>query len=341
MDGKPRNQNAFVRPHLIVVPASVITNWMNEFQKFCPDMVVVKYHGSQDERQEIQSRLRKSFRTSRKQEPLDVVLTTFSYFSSEVADDRNFLRKLNFDYMVVDEAHCLKNAKGARYRNMAKFQTTHRLLLTGTPVQNSPKELMCLLCFLMPLFKHSRTEEDDDGGQKMLDHFVTLQQANQQDSQSANGYKKLKQLLAPFVLRRRKVEVLAQMLPPKTRKLETVPMDETGRKIYGSLLANYADGRSSSVTQSPKQFKFSDSSANNHLFTSLRKAANHPLLLRTRYLKDKEKKHMAYHFLQNGFFGRDATCTFDLVKKELDGFSDYAIHCACLEMIEENPLRKV
>ena len=119
------------RPHLIVVPASVLSNWMNEFKKFCPGMTVVKYHGSQAERGDIQDHLRRSLSKSSQKLPLDVVLTTFSYFSAERSDDRNFLRKFKFDYMVVDEAHCLKNPKSLRYRNMAKFSTAHRLLLTG------------------------------------------------------------------------------------------------------------------------------------------------------------------------------------------------------------------
>ena len=114
-----------------------------------------------NERIEIQNELRQSLPTAKNPLPLDVILTTFSYFSSEKEDDRRFLRKFNFDYMVVDEvrytaskislrfsflfssfafselllplrkAHCLKNAKGLRYRNMDKFSTRHRLLLTG------------------------------------------------------------------------------------------------------------------------------------------------------------------------------------------------------------------
>ena len=101
--------------------------------------------------------------------------TPCSYFSSEKSEDRAFLRKLDFTYMIVDEAHTLKNPKGARYRNLSRFKTTRRLLLTGTPVQNNPKELMALLTFLMPLFNHRRkkdyergdSEGKNDGGEKV------------------------------------------------------------------------------------------------------------------------------------------------------------------------------
>ncbi len=95
------------RPHLIVVPASVLSNWMNEFSKFAPDMIVRKYHGNQAEREEIRSEMETQFIHGN--EPLDVVMTTFSYFSSDSnKGDRSFLRKFEFDYLVVDEGHTLK-----------------------------------------------------------------------------------------------------------------------------------------------------------------------------------------------------------------------------------------
>ena len=90
------------------------------------------------EREEIKTRLREylpkkkgPLRMGRFRKKLDVILTTYSYFSSEKSDDRSFLRKFDWDYMVVDEAHCLKNPKGQRYKNMDAFSTDRRLLLTG------------------------------------------------------------------------------------------------------------------------------------------------------------------------------------------------------------------
>ena len=76
-----------------------------------------------------------------------------------------------------------------------------------------------------------------------------------------------------------------------------------------------------------------------HIFTSLRKAANHPLLLRTRHMSSDSIEILSNLLLQYGYFGRDASCTLKLVQNELEKFSDYDIHCAALDLIHEDPTR--
>jgi len=126
---QPILSNQATCPHLIVVPASVLSNWMREFEKICPGLVVQIYHGTQEERMVLRSKLRLRPVGS---PDIDVILTTFSYFSNERSDDRKFLGKIQFDYLVVDEAHSLKNPKGKRYQELDRIKTSHRLLLTGT-----------------------------------------------------------------------------------------------------------------------------------------------------------------------------------------------------------------
>lgn len=324
------------RPHLIVVPSSVLSNWQNEFAKFCPEMKVVKYHGSLKERTEIKQSLRNHLSGGPNQkDQIDIILTTFSYFSSEKDDDRTFLKKFEIDYLIVDEAHCLKNPNGARYQNLYKFKTSHRLLLTGTPVQNSPEELMSLLCFLMPLFAEGAQVEFGDenesrahAGQKMLRHFVEMEGGDVKDDSAA--YRKLKHLFAPFVLRRRKEDVLSQILPPKTRRLESVPFDEATRKIYDGILEQHFKGQRKGHI---------DSLVQQHIFTQLRKAANHPLLLRTRNKSKEAINHLTTRFFEYGYFGRDNSCTVKHVQQELEKMSDFDIHLAVLELMDENPCR--
>lgn len=108
------------------------------------------------------------------------------------------------------------------YLTLSFIYTRMHNILAGTPVQNSPKELMSLLCFLMPLFSRSSgsssegdfEENKDDGGENMLQHFVNIEGSGGSDR---DAYAKLKHLFAPFVLRRRKMDVLSQLIPPKVR----------------------------------------------------------------------------------------------------------------------------
>lgn len=90
-------------PHLIVVPASVVSNWEREFETFAPNLKVVTYHGSMEEREELQEELRSYLPKSRENgmPMVDVILTSITYFQKEKSDDRDFLRKFKFDYMVV------------------------------------------------------------------------------------------------------------------------------------------------------------------------------------------------------------------------------------------------
>lgn len=322
---KPKASN----PHLIVVPASVLSNWVIEFEKFAPHLNVVKYHGS--EREEIKEYLRQFLngKAERRGESLDVILAPITYFQKEKSDDRSFLRKFKFDYLVCDEAHLLKNHQGQRYRNLDRFRSDHRLLLSGTPIMNNPQELLSLLCFLMPLFSRksqgfASDEDANDGGSRMLQHFVELDK-KEGDKNDAQAYKKLKELFAPFVLRRRKQDVLSQIMPPKTRKVEFVDLDPVGRRIYDGVLE--------------KHVKNKDSRAREHLFTQLRKAAHHPLLLRTRYLEPSEKQHLVDCFYKYGAF-RGEGCTREKVAEELEKFNDFDIHLTALELLDHNSRRE-
>lgn len=90
-------------PHLVVVPASVVSNWEREFATFAPDLHIMKYHGSMEERLELQRTLRPYLPKHRdlSYPMIDVILTSITYFQKETSDDRDFLRRFQFDYMVI------------------------------------------------------------------------------------------------------------------------------------------------------------------------------------------------------------------------------------------------
>ena len=314
---------------MIVVPASVLSNWAIEFEKFAPHLNVVKFHGTIAEREGIKEYLRQFLSGNARSgdDTLDVILAPMTYFQKEKSDDRSFLRKFRYTYMICDEAHLLKNHEGHRYKNLDRFRTKHRLLLSGTPVMNNPQELMSLLCFLMPLFSRktkgfAQDDEGNDGGARMLQHFVSL---DSRESNDAAAYRKLKELFAPFVLRRRKQDVLSQIMPPKTHRVEFVDLDPIGRQIYNGILE--------------KHVKNKNRGAKEHLFTQLRKAAHHPLLLRTRYLEPSEVSHLVDSFYRFGAF-RGEGCTRERVKEELEGFNDFDIHLTALELLDQNRMRE-
>ena len=334
----------------MVAPASVLSNWEREFHKFAPHLNVVKYHGTQNQRQALQDQLRPHLRSnwmvcSRKERPelVDVILTPITYFQKEKSPDRAFLRKFQYHYLVVDEAHLLKNSQGLRYTTLNKMKTQNRLLLTGTPVQNSPQELMSLLCFLMPLFsthplnrsKANDSDDDDDdeghnknsrddGGQSMLQHFVSLEKKGVKVD-DATAYQKLKQLFAPFVLRRRKQQVLHQLMPPKERKVEFVELDETARNVYNRIISDHVQAKKSGTRQM------------DHVFTQLRKAAHHPLLLRTRHTRKEERHELATLFHEYGAFrGDGCNNMFGKVLEAVNDMNDFDIHLMALELMDDS-----
>lgn len=154
---KKHNQdtgNTAGRPHLIVVPASTLSNWVKEIELYLPNFSILVFHGSVEERNEMRYEYRESIDNGE----IDVVLSTYSIFEKESCKaDRSFLQKRDIDYLVLDEAHCMKNSANFRFNNLNKLRPMHRLLLSGTPVQNNPDELLTMLAFLMPRVFSSKT----------------------------------------------------------------------------------------------------------------------------------------------------------------------------------------
>ena len=132
-------------PHLVVAPTSTLTNWQREFEMWCPALRVLKYHGSEAERAAMRGDLLRG--------GFHVVLCTFKLWeqdSDKAKAERALFKKLQLSYLVLDEAQQIKNSESRRYKNLTAVRSAHRLLLTGTPIENSPRELLSLLAFLMP-----------------------------------------------------------------------------------------------------------------------------------------------------------------------------------------------
>lgn len=198
------------KPHLLVVPKSILQNWANEFQKWLPSVKAFIFHGDKDER----NSLIKSFLTKKN---FDVCITSFEICMIE----KTALKKIDWCYLIIDEAHRIKNENSLLSQIVRLFDCQHRLLLTGTPLQNNLHELWALLNFLLPdLFSSS---ED-------FDSWFHGDGSNQEEA-----VQKLRKILSPFLLRRIKMDVEHTLLPKKEINLY-VGMTEMQRNWYQKLL---------------------------------------------------------------------------------------------------------
>lgn len=184
-------------PHLVVVPKSTLQNWAREFAKWAPDFSVATLGGSKEERQDtIQNRLI----------PMDfeVCITTYEICLIEKAA----LKKMSFAYIVIDEAHRIKNVDSILSQIVRAFMSRGRLLITGTPLQNNMKELFSLLNFICPEIFSDYAD---------LESFLHKDDSGADDDTEANKkvVEALHKILRPFLLRRVKSDVEKNLLPSK------------------------------------------------------------------------------------------------------------------------------
>ncbi|RXG53817.1 Helicase domino [Armadillidium vulgare] len=231
-------------PHLIVVPTSVMLNWEMEFKKWCPAFKILTYYGTQKER-----KLKRQGWT--KSNAFHVCITSYKL----VIQDHQSFRRKKWRYFILDEAQNIKNFKSQRWQLLLNFQSQRRLLLTGTPLQNSLMELWSLMHFLMPNIFASHREF-----REWFSNPVTgMIEGNKEYNDSI--IKRLHKVLRPFILRRLKSEVEQQM--PK--KYEHVVMCRLSKRQRTK--DTLASGNFLSVI---------------NILMQLRKVCNHPNLFEPR-----------------------------------------------------------
>ncbi|KAN0122280.1 SNF2 family N-terminal domain containing protein [Hyaloscypha variabilis] len=217
-------------PHLVVVPTSVMLNWEIEFKKWCPGFKIMTYYGSPEERK----RKRLGWRSDDK---WNVCITTYQLI---IADQQVFKRR-QWHFMILDEAHNIKNFESQRWQVMLKFNTRARLLLTGTPLQNNLTELWSLLYFLMP---EERQQEGVSGFASLQEFHDWFKKPSDQilehgrekmDDEARNIISKLHRVLRPHLLRRLKADVEKQM-PAKYEHVEYCRLSKRQRELYDGFL---------------------------------------------------------------------------------------------------------
>jgi SNF2 family DNA or RNA helicase len=228
------------RPTLVVCPTSVIGNWQHEIRRFAPRLTVHRYHGAN-----------RKLNTDQLE---DIVLTTYGL----LVRDQEILSDISWDVVVLDEAQAIKNPDSQRAKAAKKIPARHRVALSGTPVENRLDELWSLMHFLIPGLL---------GARQTFRREIALPIERFGDQMTAN---RLKQAVAPFLLRRLKTDpTVIDDLPDKIERLDYVPLTEEQASLYGQI-----------VNRSMQQIRGAqDIERRGHvlaMLTSLKQLCNHP-----------------------------------------------------------------
>ncbi|KAK6593843.1 SNF2 superfamily protein [Botrytis cinerea] len=248
-------------PHLVVVPLTTIPAWADTFDNWAPSLNYVVYNGKESSRQIIRE-YELLVDGNPKRPKFNVLLTSYEY----ILADSLFLSQIKWQFMAVDEAHRLKNRESQLYLKLLDFKAPSRLLITGTPVQNTLGELSALMDFLMP-------------GELEIEDNMDLT-----DEAAGEKIAALTTKIQPYILRRTKQKV-ENDLPPKSEKIIRVELSDVQLDYYKNILTrNYAALNEGS--KGPKQSLL-------NIMMELKKASNHPYMFpnaEEKILKGSERR---------------------------------------------------
>lgn len=246
-------------PFLVVTPASTLHNWENEFSKFVPAFDTMIYYGNIAERADLRKQIKKTH----------VIITSYQV----AVTDENILKKIRWQYMILDEAQAIKSISSQRWKTLLNFKARNRCLLTGTPIQNNMQELWSLLHFIMPTLFDSLTE--------FSEWFLT---DNGIDETQVD---KLHTILKPFMLRRHKDDIKDEI---GAKEIVHVCCDLSPRQrmLYDEIMS--ARGRYGRGTGGDDK----NGSEYENVIMQLKKVCNHPDLF------EKLEAHSAFSFSIDG-----------------------------------------
>lgn len=248
-------------PHLVVVPLSTLPNWIAEFERWCPSLRVVQFRGTKPERRKLGALVKAG--------AFNVCLTTYDWVIREKAT----LSHPFWCYIIVDEGHRMKNAKSKFHLTLTEFQSTHRLLLTGTPLQNNLTELWSLLNFLLPKIFTSAADFELWFEQPFRD-FPGDTTGELTEEEKFLVINRLHSVLRPFLLRRVKADVLCD-LPEKREHVVHVQLSAWQRLAYRQISSKAIRAQRDDSKVTFRSF--------NNVMMQLRKITNHPYLFEDEY----------------------------------------------------------
>ncbi|KAI8883082.1 hypothetical protein K501DRAFT_250303 [Backusella circina FSU 941] len=248
-----------IGPFLIIVPLSTLTNWTLEFEKWAPSIKIVVYKGAPNIRREIQSYMRHS--------GFQVLLTTFEY----IIKDRPVLSRIKWLHMIVDEGHRMKNTNSKLTAALRQYyHSRYRLILTGTPLQNNLPELWALLNFVLPrIFKSVKSFEE--WFNSPFNNQGVQEKIGLNEEEQLLIIKRLHKVLRPFLLRRLKRDVEAE-LPDKVERVLKCKLSPLQIHLYNQI--KHSGTMYISETSKGK----SAVKGLNNTIMQLRKVCNHPFV---------------------------------------------------------------
>ncbi|KAI8137707.1 SNF2 family N-terminal domain-containing protein [Fennellomyces sp. T-0311] len=183
-------------PFLVIAPASTLHNWQQEVSKFVPSFRALPYWGNPKDRKVLRQFWNRKQLYGR-DAPFHVVITSYQL----VLTDVSYFQRVKWQYMVLDEAQAIKSSSSARWKQLLGLHCRNRLLLTGTPIQNSMQELWALLHFIMPTLFDSHEEFSEWFSKDIESH------AENKGTLNEHQLRRLHMILKPFMLRRIKRNV--------------------------------------------------------------------------------------------------------------------------------------
>jgi TATA-binding protein-associated factor len=254
---------------LIICPPTLTGHWKQEIRTYAPFLNAVAYAGPPAERGKVRNELDKA----------DIVITSY-----EIArNDIDILLPINWNYCVLDEGHLIKNPKAKVTQAVKRLLANHRLILSGTPIQNNVLELWSLFDFLMPGFLGTEKVFQDRFAKPIAASRFAKSSSKEQES-GALAIESLHKQVLPFLLRRLKEEVLND-LPPKILQNYYCDLSDLQKRLFDDF--SKKEGKAlQEMAGSP------DKEAKTHIFQALqymRKLCNSPAMV----MKEGHKQYAA------------------------------------------------
>ncbi len=271
---------------LIIMPTSLIYNWQNEAAKFAPQLNILVHTGSfRNKEIELFS-------------DYDIVITTYGV----TRVDAELFKTFYFNYIILDESQHIKNPASKSFRAVKMLKSKHKLILSGTPVENSVNDLWTQMSFINPGLL---------GNQHFFYTDFVIPIEKKKDEEKA---RKLQSLIKPFVLRRTKSQVATE-LPPKTEQLFYSQMSEEQAEYYEKIKSEYRNellmgAENGTLKKSPVQILQG--------LTKLRQIANHPEMIDDGYEGDSGKFEDVINTLENVLLRGHKVLIFSQFVKQLD-----------------------